>query len=127
MVTANHRINRKCTLGHLYNSRDPTPDWLANFAIAKISAGQELFLLTRKILDLATITRCTVVQSTTKIYLGHAHKVKNKTHIIIIIYAMQSSSRVTGIMILSMHSATVASSSPTSFVVSFPVSFITHV
>ena len=39
MVTANHRINRKCTLGHLYNSRDPTPDWLANFAIAKISAG----------------------------------------------------------------------------------------
>ena len=39
MVTANHRINRKCTLGYFYNSRDPTPDWLANFAIAKISAG----------------------------------------------------------------------------------------
>ena len=39
MVTANHRINRKCTLGHFYNSRDPTLDWLANFAIAKISAG----------------------------------------------------------------------------------------
>ena len=39
MVTANHRINRKCTLSHFYNSRDPTPDWLANFAIAKISAG----------------------------------------------------------------------------------------
>ena len=39
MVTADHRINRKCTLGHFYNSRDPTPDWLANFAIAKISAG----------------------------------------------------------------------------------------
>ena len=39
MVTANHRIDRKCTLGHFYNSRDPTPDWLANFAIAKISAG----------------------------------------------------------------------------------------
>ena len=39
MVTANHRINRKCTLGHFYNSRDPTPDWLANLAIAKISAG----------------------------------------------------------------------------------------
>ena len=39
MVTTNHRINRKCTLGHFYNSLDPTPDWLANFAIAKISAG----------------------------------------------------------------------------------------
>ena len=39
MVTADHRINRKCTLGHFYNSRDPTPDWLANFAIAKNSAG----------------------------------------------------------------------------------------
>ena len=39
MVTADHRINRKCILGHFYNSRDPTPDWLANFAIAKISAG----------------------------------------------------------------------------------------
>ena len=39
MVTANHRINRKCTFGHFYNSRDPTPDWLANFAIGKISAG----------------------------------------------------------------------------------------
>ena len=39
MVTADHRINLKCTLGHFYNSRDPTPDWLANFAIAKTSAG----------------------------------------------------------------------------------------
>ena len=39
MVTADHRINRKCILGHFYNSRDPTPDWFANFAIAKISAG----------------------------------------------------------------------------------------
>ena len=39
MVTANHRINRKCTLGHFYNSHDPSLDWLANFAIAKISAG----------------------------------------------------------------------------------------
>ena len=39
MVTADHRINHKCTLGHFYNSRDPTSDWLANFAIAKISAG----------------------------------------------------------------------------------------
>ena len=58
MVTSDHRINRKCTLGHFYNSRDLTPDWLANFAIAKISAGS--ILLTRKILDLATITRCTV-------------------------------------------------------------------
>ena len=34
----NHHINRKCTLGHFYNSRDPTLDWLANFSIAKISA-----------------------------------------------------------------------------------------
>ena len=39
MVTTNHHINRKCMLGHFYNSRDPTPDWLANFAIAKISPG----------------------------------------------------------------------------------------
>ena len=38
MVTADHRIIRKCMLSHFYNSRDPTPDWLANFAIAKISA-----------------------------------------------------------------------------------------
>ena len=39
MVTTDHRINRKCTLGHFYNSRDPISDWLANFAIAKMSAG----------------------------------------------------------------------------------------